>query len=73
MREKQGLTRRQLGKELGVSRNDIPAIEEGTRRAGPELQEQLVKFFGCLFEELFEVVLVDPESGAEKVLTPKVR
>jgi hypothetical protein len=32
------------------------------------LQERLVRYFGCRFEDLFEVVLVDPETRAEQVL-----
>lgn len=73
MREKQGLTQRKLAHELGISQNYIPAIEAGTRRAGPKLQEQLVKYFGCRFEDLFEVVLVNPETGREQVLHPVVK
>lgn len=68
MRLKHGLTQRELGEVMGVSRNYIPAIEEGARHAGPELQERLVRYFGCRFEDLFKVVLVDPESGRELVL-----
>ena len=71
MREKRGVTQRKLAHDLGISQNYIPAIEAGSRRAGPRLQEQLVKYFGCRFEELFEVVLVDPESHREQVLQPK--
>jgi transcriptional regulator with XRE-family HTH domain len=56
---------------LGISQNYIPAIEAGARRAGPKLQEQLAKYFGCGFDELFEVVLVDPETGREQVLRPR--
>jgi hypothetical protein len=37
-------------------------------RAGPKLQEQMVKYFGCRFEDVFEVVLVDPETGRERLL-----
>jgi len=70
MREKRGLTQRQLAHDLGISQNYIPAIEGGARRAGPRLQEQLVKYFGCRFEDIFEVVLVDSESGREQVLQP---
>src|SRR5205823_11985910 len=70
MREKRGLTQRSLAHDLGISQNYIPAIEAGARRAGPKLQEQLVKYFGCRFDELFQVVLVDSESGAEKVRRP---
>ena len=70
MREKRGLTQRKLAHDLGISQNYIPAIEAGARRAGPNLQAQLVKYFGCRFEDLFEVVLVDPDSGREQVLEP---
>jgi transcriptional regulator with XRE-family HTH domain len=69
--EKRGLTPRQLAKDVGVSQNYIPAIERGARKAGPQLQERLLKYFGCDFEDLFEIVLVDPESGRERVLERK--
>jgi transcriptional regulator with XRE-family HTH domain len=71
MREKRGLTQRKLAHDLGISQNYIPAIEAGARHAGPKLQEQLVKYFGCRFDELFEIVLVDSESGREQVLEPR--
>jgi transcriptional regulator with XRE-family HTH domain len=73
MREKKGLTQRKLAHDLGISQNYIPAIEAGARRAGPKLQEQLVKYFGCDFADLFEVVLVDGETGREQVLGPAAR
>jgi transcriptional regulator with XRE-family HTH domain len=71
MRVKRGLTQRQLGADLGLSLHYIPAIEEGARRAGPDLQDRLVKYLACRFEDLFEVVLVDPESRHEQVLRPR--
>ena len=71
MREKRGLTQRKLAHDLGISQNYIPAIEAGARHAGPKLQAQLVKYFGCRFEDLFQVVLVDGETGRERVLQPK--
>jgi len=70
-REKRGLTQRQLAKDVGVSQNYIPALEAGARRAGPNVQQRLVKYFGCSFEDLFEVVLVDMESGKERTLQPR--
>ncbi len=70
MREKRGLTQRQLAHDFGVSQNYIPAIEANSRQAGPKLQKQLVKNFGCGFGDLFESVLVDPETGREQVLEP---
>jgi DNA-binding XRE family transcriptional regulator len=71
MREKRGLTQRKLAHDLAISQNYIPAIEAGVRKAGPKLQEQMVKYFGCRFEDLFEIVLVDPETKREQVLEPK--
>ncbi len=73
MREKRGLTQRQLGNDLGLSLHYIPAIEEGARRGSPKLHERLVNYFGCRFEDLFEVVLVDGETRREQVLHPKTR
>jgi DNA-binding XRE family transcriptional regulator len=73
MREKKGLTQRKLAHDLGISQNYIPAIEAGARHAGPKLQDQLVKYFACRFEELFEVVLVDPQTSREQVLHPVER
>ena len=55
MREKRGLTQRKLAHDLGISQNYIPAIESGARKAGPKLRDQLVKYFGCSFDDLFEV------------------
>jgi DNA-binding XRE family transcriptional regulator len=71
MREKKGLTQRKLAHDLGISQNYIPAIEANSRQAGPKLQDQLVKYFGCRFEDLFEVVLVDGEKGKETPLQRK--
>ena len=71
MREKHGLTQRKLAQDLGISQNYIPAIEAGARRAGPKLQEQLLKYFGCRFDDLFQVVLVDGQTGREQLLQPK--
>jgi DNA-binding XRE family transcriptional regulator len=71
MREKRGLTQRKLAHDLGISQNYIPAIESGARRPGPKLQEQFTKYFKCSFEDIFEIVLVDPETGREQVLQRK--
>jgi len=73
MREKRGLTQRKLARDLGISQNYIPGIEANARQAGPRLQDALVKYVGVRFEDLFEIVLVNPETSAEQVLTPKPR
>jgi transcriptional regulator with XRE-family HTH domain len=71
MREKKGLTQRELAHNLGISQNYIPALESGARRPGPKLRQALIKFFNVNFEDLFEVVMVNPESSAEQVLAPR--
>jgi len=68
MREKKGLTQRELAHNLGISQNYIPALESGARRPGPKLRQALMKFFNVNFEELFEVVMVNAESSKEQVL-----
>ena len=69
-REKRGLTQRQLAKDIGISQNYIPALEAGARRPGRSVQERLLNYFGCAFEDLFEIVLVDPETSDERILQP---
>jgi DNA-binding XRE family transcriptional regulator len=71
MREKRGLTQRRLAHDLGISQNYIPAIEGGARQAGPKLQQQMVKYFGVRFADLFDIVLVDPETNREQILEPR--
>jgi len=71
MREKKGLTQRELAHNLGISQNYIPALESGARRPGPKLRQALIKFFNARPEDLFEVVMVNPESSAEQVLEPR--
>jgi putative transcriptional regulator len=70
IRDKRGLTQRQLARDIGVSQNYIPALEAGSRRPGPDIRERLTKYFGCGFEDLFEIVLVDPDTKREQLLRP---
>jgi putative transcriptional regulator len=67
-REKAGLTQRELAKRLGVSQNYIPALEAGTRRPGPNLRTKLMQLFNCKFEDLFQVVMVNPLDDSERTL-----
>jgi DNA-binding XRE family transcriptional regulator len=71
MRERHGLTQRKLAHDLGISQNYIPAIEANSRQAGPKLQQQMLTYFGCRFEDLFEIVLIDPETSKEQILEPR--
>jgi transcriptional regulator with XRE-family HTH domain len=65
MRKNRGLTQRQLGKSVRVSLHYISALEEGARRPGKDVQQRLMNYFGCRFEDLFAVVLVDLETSEE--------
>jgi transcriptional regulator with XRE-family HTH domain len=71
MREKKGLTQRELARQLSISQNYIPALESGARRPGPKLRKAMMDFFRCDFEDLFQVVMVNPDSSAEQVLSPR--
>ena len=51
MRENLGPTQRKLAQDLGISQNYIPAIESGARKARPKLQQQMVRYFDCRFED----------------------
>jgi transcriptional regulator with XRE-family HTH domain len=70
MREKRGLTQRKLAHDPGISQNYISAIEAGARRAGPKLQDHLVKYLEYSFDDLFQIYLVNPENAAEQVPPP---
>ena len=70
MRDKHKLTQRELARQLSVTQNYIPALEAGTRNPGPKLRTALMTLFQCDFEDLFQVVMVNPTTHKEQVLTP---
>ena len=70
MRDKHHLTQRELARRLGVTQNYIPALEAGTRNPGPKLRQSLLQLFDCDFEELFQVVMVNPDTHVEQLLKP---
>jgi len=51
------------------SQNYIAAMEAGARRPG-RVQARLMSYLRCRFEDLFEIVLVDPETSQEQILQP---
>ena len=71
MRERHQLTQRELARRLGVTQNYIPALEAGTRNPGPKLRQALMQLFQCDFEDLFQVVMVNPVDHKEQVLRPE--
>ncbi|MHB8573520.1 MAG: helix-turn-helix transcriptional regulator [Candidatus Dormibacteria bacterium] len=75
-RKQRDLTQRGLAKLVGVTQNYIAAIEADDRRAGPELRRKLMRALDAAFDELFVVVMIDPEAPrghAETVLEPASR
>lgn len=54
LREKQGLTQKQLGEQVGVSRQAINAIEVNKFNPSIWLAYDLACFFGITIEELFD-------------------
>lgn len=70
MREKHKLTQRELARRLGVTQNYIPALEGGHRNPGPKLRQQLMELFQCTFEDLFQVVMVNPVDHRETLMRP---
>ena len=70
MRDKHKWTQRELARRLGVTQNYIPALEAGTRKPGPKLRMGMMRLFQCDFEDLFQVVMVNPTTHAEQLLKP---
>ncbi|MGA8016129.1 MAG: helix-turn-helix transcriptional regulator [Candidatus Dormiibacterota bacterium] len=70
LRDKHKLTQRELARRLGVTQNYIPALEGGHRNPGPKLRQQLMQLFQCDFEDLFQVVMVNPVDSHETLLKP---
>ena len=54
LREKAGLTQKELGERVGVSRQAIIAVETGRFDPSLWLAHDLAKFFGISMEELFD-------------------
>jgi putative transcriptional regulator len=52
-REKRGLTQKELGERVGVSRQAINAIETGKFDPSIRLAHDLARFFGVPIEALF--------------------
>ncbi len=68
MRSKHHLTQREVARRLGVTQNYIPALEAGSRNPGPKLRQALMQLFQCDFEDLFQVVMVNPKDHQVKVM-----
>ena len=70
LRQARGLTQRELARRLDVTQNYIPALEAGTRQAGPRLRGPLMENLGASFFDVFDVVLV-ADDGQEVQLRPR--
>ena len=69
LRQARGLTQQELARRLDVTQNYIPALEAGTRQAGPRLRGPLMENLRAGFFDLFDVVLV-ADDGQEVQLRP---
>ena len=63
MRGTRGLTRQQLAHTLGMPVSAVEALESGEERPSRELRRALMAYFDCSFEDLFEVVSVNPDQA----------
>ncbi len=54
LRETKGLTQKELGKKVGVSRQAVKAIETGKFDPSIWLAYDLATYFGLSIEELFD-------------------
>jgi putative transcriptional regulator len=72
-REAQGWTQRELAKKLGVTQNYIPAMELGNRNPSADLRQKMMQLFKVDFEDLFTVVMVNPNTKREDVLVRETR
>ncbi len=61
MRERRGLTQQQLAERLGIPEDQFAGLESGKSSAGRHLRLILMRYFDCQFEDLFEVLEVNPE------------
>jgi transcriptional regulator with XRE-family HTH domain len=72
-RESKGWTQRELAKKLEVTQNYIPAMELGNRNPSADLRLRMMQLFKCDFEDLFTVVMVNPNTKREDVLVRETR
>lgn len=71
IRRSKDLSRYALAQRLGIAPNYINAFESGRQDPGPSARRELMIALDAGFFELFEVVLVDEESGEFVVLLPQ--
>lgn len=67
-RRRRGLSQRRVAGDLGSRQDYILASDADAGQAYPKLQQQMPQYFGCRFEYLFEVVLIDPDTKREQIL-----
>lgn len=52
-REKNGLTQKKVAQLLGVNKNYISMLENGTRNPSDKMKEQLAKIYNCSTIDIF--------------------
>ncbi len=56
----------QLADRLGLSSDEIAGLESGSINAAPQLRLILMSYFGCKFEDLFNVLTVNLDEDCGK-------
>lgn len=54
IREEKNLTQQSLAKRIGISRQMVNSIENGTRRPSPEVAKKIAKILGFEWTKFFE-------------------
>lgn len=52
-REKNGLTQKQVAEQLGVNKNYISMLENGTRNPSDKMKEKLSNIYSCSVADIF--------------------
>ncbi len=52
-REKNGLTQKEVAEQVGISKNYLSMLENGTRNPSDKLKEKLAEIYKCSVTDIF--------------------
>ena len=73
LRQKRGMTQRQIAEAIGASVQQVCALENGTRKLAPEWIDRLSKVLKCSKAELFGEDAPEPLTNREKAFLEMFR
>jgi DNA-binding XRE family transcriptional regulator len=56
------MTTRELATKLGLTLENLELLESGFTKPSPELRRVLMAYFGCPFEDLFEMLSIQMDD-----------